>query len=154
MKIRLDFVTNSSSSSFIVAFQNKADMERQRENMLHIYSKYIVDTIFGDIERHKVTYTQAKALVKEAVEDECYYRYRYGHRSPYQDKPYSWFDSNEYKKMIKPEIDRELERFEKSYNHRGIFAEVSYSDHTSEGSMLEHEIMPNQSFVVKSINCH
>ena len=73
MKSRSDFVTNSSSSSFIVAFQNKADMERQRESMLHIYSKYIVDTIFGDIERHKVTYAQAKAFVKVAVEDECYY---------------------------------------------------------------------------------
>ena len=154
MKIRLDFVTNSSSSSFIVAFSNKKDMEQAKEEMLKIYSYQIVERIFSDILSNKVTYTEARKEFKESVEDRCYYYLHYSLRSPYRNKPNDWFESKEYKKLEKEMIKEELAKFDNMCSHRGFFSIVNYSDNTSEGSMLEHDIMPNQSFVLRVLNYH
>lgn len=154
MKYRSDFVTNSSSSSFIVSFKNKQDMEDKRLKMLETYSESIVSKVFSDIEENKMTYKQARDFIKEDIEDTYYYKYRWGFNSAFKDKPSEWFKSREFKKLIKEDVDRILQKFDDRVNHRGIFAVVTYSDHSDIGRQLEGNIMPNQSFVVRQISNH
>ena len=153
MKYRKDFVTNSSSSSFICYFANQEEMKKAKESLLELYSESLVNGIFNDISRGKMTYTQAKELLQEVLEDELYWDLW----PSYDNKNMSYYEikADISKKAKKDrDIQKQMKNFEENCNHRGIFAEVNYSDDTGIGSMLEHQIMPSQSFVVKVINNH
>ena len=152
MKYRSDFVTNSSSSSFIVAFRNKEDMKEQFKKMAEKYPMYS-HIVFQDIADNRKTYTEIVNYLKERLKWEARYYIRY-EMPEYREKKYNidWLDSAEYKKVEKEYIDNELNKFKDNVNHRGIFAKVTYSDHTD--SELEHYIMPNMPFVVKVISNH
>lgn len=152
MKYRNDFVTNSSSSSFIVSFKNKADMQEQFNKMAQKYPMY-ANIVFQDINRTKQTYTETLKKMEERLEWESYYHIRY-EMPEYADKKYDykWIDSKEFKKAQKKYIKEKLDEFKSSVNHRGIFAMVTYSDHTD--SELEHYIMPNMPFTMKTFSNH
>lgn len=150
MKYRSDFVTNSSSSSFVVVFKNKTEMKEKYEEMLRNNSSY-ADIVFSDIEKNKLTYIETLKYLSERLKWEAKYHICYD--SPkYRDKPYEWRNSVEFKNLVKNYIDTELDRFKNSVNHRGIFSVVTYSDHTD--AELEQVIMPNMPFTYKTINGH
>ena len=74
--------------------------------------------------------------------------------SEYADKKfdYEWLKSSEYKKIEKQYINKEIEKFKNSVNHRGYFAIVCYADDSD--SELEHYIMPYLPFTVKTFSNH
>ncbi len=152
MKYRNDFVTNSSSSSFIVSFKNKADMEEQFKNMAKRFPTY-AEMVFQDINQHRKTYTETLNDMKERLGWEARYHVRY-EMPEYADKryDYEWVHSEEFEKAKQKYIDAELEKFKKRVNHRGIFAQVTYSDH--DNGELEHHIMPRMPFTVKTFSNH
>ena len=53
MKIRTDYVTNSSSSSFIVGFKNEDSVEQALRNELYLGARF--DTVLNDVKRNRIT---------------------------------------------------------------------------------------------------
>ena len=149
MKYRSDFVTNSSSSSFIVTFKNKADMEEQFKKMCKDYPNYAV-RVFEDIKNEKITYMETLEYLEKRLQ--WISRWEICDMPKYRRKDYEWRYSDEFKELQKKYIQEELEKFKNSVNHRGIFAKVTYSDDID--SELEHYIMPYMPFVYKTISNH
>ena len=49
MKVRTDFVTNSSSSSFVVAYKNKLDIDEETERKYPFIQEFYTNVIEGFI---------------------------------------------------------------------------------------------------------
>ncbi len=136
MKYRSDFVTNSSSSSFIVAYKNSSEMVKDLKQFVEKYeddewSHQYKDVVY-DIFKKKITYTEAIKVYTNYIKDTVYYMLANGRAYyQYQDKyggHKNWINSAEFKKMYKELVDDEVEKFKNLVNPRGYFALLYYSD--------------------------
>ena len=136
MKYRSDFVTNSSSSSFIVAYKTSSEMMNDLSQFVKNYeddewSHQYKDVIY-DIFKNKITYTQAVKEYTRYMDERAYYvlaggREYYEYQVKYGSHQ-NWVKSEEFKKLRKELVEREVEKFKKSVNPRGYFALLSYSN--------------------------
>lgn len=157
MKIRTDFVTNSSSSSFIIVFKSVAQRNETFEMLKERYP-YHAHTIISDIENNKITKEEALKQIKEDLESEAYWKY-YWNNNKYWGRNSEYKDVNPYtdptiQKAVKEYVKVELEKILNELPKRGYYASVEYGDDSSYYSELEHEIMPYQDFVFRRISHH
>jgi hypothetical protein len=114
MKIRNDFVTNSSSSSFIIGFSGDKDMyDVLRENLSDIYSDYLIDLILEEADSAGIVGFDG---LEEFVKDEW------------------WFNED---------CSKEIESLKEIAKSKGFdkFFKVEVGDHDCD-SIVEHQVLP------------
>lgn len=161
MKIRCDYVTNSSSSSFIVGFESENDIDSQLKESMVKYnpsSVYRYDDVLRDIKNHKITKEDALEIFK----DEVRWDVEFYLEDSYEDKlgGYTnfgkWIKKKENKKefddAVNSKVDELYKRFKEKIDNYEYLAEVEYDDHTD--GDLEHMIMPYLDCTIKRFSHH
>lgn len=171
MKIRNDFVTNSSSSSFILAFKNKEEGISKISELLSEHDEQSVVELLKDfIETAPISPECFKNHVKDDVEDQAYYSMSIGDGGWWsRSKPTfenlwmknhpgatykDYRESEEYKVELARRTNEVMDDLIKNVSERPYIVELEYGDHTGIGSMLEHEILPYCDFTVRRFSHH
>ena len=160
MKIRCDYVTNSSSSSFIVGFKSENDIDSQLKESMERepYSIYRYNDVLCDIKKNRITKAQALEIFKDDVrwdvefhlENE--YEQKLGGYRSYCDWIKNEKNKKEFDNAVNTKTERLLKVFEEKINGYEYLAEVEYCDHTD--GDLEQEIMPYLDCTIRIFNHH
>ena len=150
MKVRTDYVTNSSSSSFILGFNSEEDIQHIASELPSYWSESAIQSVIDDIKNG----VMSKESVLEAYENsiweyDCnYHGVSYWNLSRETRQSPEFYEY--YAEWRKNQVDEFLAELDK-YN---VLSIVEYEDHTDFGSTMEHEIMPYMDETIYSISNH
>lgn len=171
MKIRSDFVTNSSSSSFILAFKDKADGLTQIEAMSHRFGSDYVEQLMADFSAAEpIPPDEIKAHCMQDFESDACHIMDFGEggwwnaqketfeskwRAEHPGASYrDYYQSKEYQDELLRLTDQYAADLIKRIGDRSYLVELEYEDHTDVGSALEQDILPECNFAVKRFSHH
>lgn len=152
MKIRKGFVTNSSSSSFILGFTSEENIKKELE--AEDLKEYF-DEVLEDVMRAtKLT----KDEVLEGYSEEIYYGtlwdLEYRLDVPY-DKKFEIRETKEFQNKLNRAITDRVSELEEDMQGYSVFVEINYSDEDGlRYSDLEHHIAPNMNCCLAAISHH
>lgn len=98
MKIRTDYVTNSSSSSFIVGFESEENIDSQLKESMINSSRY--EDVLHDIKRHRITKEYALEMFKDEMKWEVEFDLQYEYERKLGISFYDWLEDETNKKSI------------------------------------------------------
>ena len=155
MKIRSDFVTNSSSSSFVVVFGSKSDYDNMAETMRRNFAtSEEIEYVVTDISNNKYSREEVLDMLREYEESNVEYEFGW--------KIHSWSETRqllenpEFRKKLSDEVKARMENYKKRLPKRCYYCSVvTYGDDDGDFfGNLEHKIMPRMPFVFKRIDNH
>ena len=167
MKIRTDYVTNSSSSSFILSFKDENSIQKTLEdqfpkNIERGWSAgedgYLSQLLSEIGEADRLTNDDIKKLVE--YEEEWDIRWKL--RDILEEKMgMSYSESNDYldspegQKMINEKLSEEIKDVIDEIGDNKVIVQVEHGDGgEGEDGMLEHEILPNLDCTVIRFSHH
>lgn len=168
MKIRTDFVTNSSSSSFILAFNNKEEGIETIAHLTHKFGSDYVDQLLTDFtDAEAITASEILGHCREEFEVDASYEvdstpWRYGQetfRSEWMKShpgasSEDFYNSEERRLKIAERVESYGKALLESIAGRAYLVEIKYSDRTPVGSALEHDILPDMDFTAWQFDHH
>ena len=146
MKIRTDFVTNSSSSSFILGFKDE-DSIKCIVDELSMLSEEEKEEVISNIENNIISKEKAAEFF---IENQWTSNWEFNGKR-YWDLTKEEIHSKEYEKFIE---DKKNELKNDLMDKMGdkIISLVKYDDCVN--SMMEHEVMPSLSCTIETISHH
>ena len=153
MKTRCDFVTNSSSSSFILAFENEDSIKTELANE---NTDGHLETIYKDVMAAE-RYSKEKIL--EEYRDDIYYKTKWQVEEYFERTMHMSYkevreleNSEMFKSMVEKELQSKIDILSKKMEGNSVFVMVEYDDHCN--SELEHHIMPYLNCCMERISHH
>ena len=153
MKIRKGFVTNSSSSSFILGFKSEESIreELQKENLEEKYFEEILRDVT------EATRLNKKDILWEYTEEiRCYTRWEVENALgiSYNER-LGTRETEEFMKELNKVITNKVSNLEEAMEGCSVFVEIDYSDNDGlKYSTLEHYIVPNMECCLAVIDHH
>ena len=171
MKVREDFVTNSSSSSFILAFESKEDGITKIAAMTKRYGSDYVEQLLHDfMDAIPIPKENIRTHTFRNVEDDAEFVTDNGEgvwwssdkptfeRQWMNDHPgsdyHAYYESKERKAEVERRMEEDFKKIEDDIGASSYLVELEYEDHTEVGSALEHDILPNQDFTIRRFSHH
>ena len=156
MKIRTDYVTNSSSSSFILGFTNEDNIYDELLSGFPKWAERYFDTVCRDVqsERH-LNKDEVIAKAREEIQWDARWivrdRYERRRRCTYREA-WDYLETDEGKYEVEAEINEYLDNIIDDTSGKSVFVEVEYDDHCN--SELEHEVMPKVESTIVRFSHH
>lgn len=142
MKVRSDFVTNSSSSSFILGFKSNEELKAYQE----LYGECFMGDPIQENEIDKVAGYAAESAA-------FMYSIRVNGKRIWDMER----DDPDFQVLLKQAEEEEAKMWQSLKTQMleyPILYIVEYEDHTEYGSEMEHEIMPNLDCTIHRISNH
>lgn len=156
MKIRTDFVTNSSSSSFILSFKDEDSIYNTLKEQFPANVKpgwsygdngYLYQLLSEIKEADRLT----KDDVKRMIKDESYWSIKWSLEEALESEKHmsyseirDFFKTDEGQKMIDDACKEKIDRIMKGIGDDKVIVEVEHGDGgEGEDGILENEILPN-----------
>lgn len=169
MKYRTDFVTNSSSSSFLLGFDSKEEGEKTIIEMARKYGSMYIDQLLADFLAAKpLTLEEIISSHQDDFENDAELdldgEYYWGRRKKsfqetwMESHPGATFEdyyaSRERKEAVESQVKQVTKDLLEKARQKSYLVEVEYEDHDEVGSGLEHDILPDQDFTIRRFNHH
>ena len=140
MKKRNGFVTNSSSSSFILGFSNYDSISTELKDVENVecYKTLLLDCI----EKDKMTFDDALRLYEIEIENgwmSYFLLQDFMHENGYKSSEYEKAENSpEFRKKLNKAFDEKIEEFKEKCKGKEVFVSLMYSDDYETSAMLEH----------------
>lgn len=156
MKIRSDFVTNSSSSSFILGFTSEENIHNELFDGFPEWAAEYFYIVSRDVKSEKhlskdEVIERARKEFQWNAEWEVQKEYERKHRASYREA-WEYTDTAEGKAEVSAKIDHYINNIIKDMEGKSVFVEVEYDDGCD--GELEYGVMPAVGVTIATFNHH